>query len=308
MGRIRAATFPHLTREQLEAVQAAGLTAEQVRDMFPAPIASAVSTSIRAVPCYYRGTKFASTLEADWAATLDALSIAWQYEPEAVELPSGEWYRPDFYLPDCATWLEVKGAHDERLHKAMELGEAVAHPPECDGVWRGEPNRLKLQVQNTATERKLAEIIAAAPDGTTSVMVKVDRRPPHAGQPRTLRIDRIRRRIAIDRNTASALEPMFRISRKFRCCDASTDPWRLVVIGRAAVEGATTWESAQKLIVALINCNRCGKFSFMSESDMTPKCRRCGAVGNIASGLWGSGPHGGYKALRFIRAPRRGAE
>ena len=57
---------------------------------------------------------FRSTLEADWAATLDSLSIGWQYEPEGVQLPSGELHRPDFYLPGIATWLEVKGPHGER--------------------------------------------------------------------------------------------------------------------------------------------------------------------------------------------------
>lgn len=77
---------------------------------------------IRAVPVNYRGTRFRSTLEADWAATLDTLGItSWSYEPEAVRLPSGEHYRPDFWLPKRNTWLEVKGPHNLGLHKTIEL-------------------------------------------------------------------------------------------------------------------------------------------------------------------------------------------
>ena len=87
----------------------------------------------------YRGTLFRSTLEADWAATLDQLGITWQYEPEAVKLPSGPLYRPDFYLPRIATWLEVKGPHDDRIWKTEELAGAVCHQPECADDCHGEP-------------------------------------------------------------------------------------------------------------------------------------------------------------------------
>lgn len=86
---------------------------------------------LQAVPVTYRGVRFRSTLEADWAATLDWLGIIWQYEPEAVRLPSGDYYRCDFYLPEIATWLEVKGPHDERIGKAHELASAVSDDPTC---------------------------------------------------------------------------------------------------------------------------------------------------------------------------------
>jgi hypothetical protein len=88
--------------------------------------------AIRSVPQTYRGVRFRSTLEADWACTLDAYRVAWQYEPEAIQLPSGEFYRPDFYLPEIRSWLEVKGPHDERINKPEELRWAVACPTECD--------------------------------------------------------------------------------------------------------------------------------------------------------------------------------
>lgn len=80
----------------------------------------------------YSGVKFRSTLEADWAATLDSLDIVWQYEPSGITLPSGVRYRPDFFLPEIATWLEVKGPHNERITKAEQLQEAVRHHPNCD--------------------------------------------------------------------------------------------------------------------------------------------------------------------------------
>lgn len=83
---------------------------------------------ITSVPTTYAGVEFRSTLEADWAATLDSLGIVWQYEPEAVQLPSGAVYRPDFYLPRIATWLEVKGPHMQRVSKAYELAASVSDP------------------------------------------------------------------------------------------------------------------------------------------------------------------------------------
>ena len=86
---------------------------------------------IKAIPQTYAGVRFRSTLEADWAATLSGLEIRWQYEPEGIELPSGLLYRPDFYLPQLSTWLEVKGPHNERINKTIELAEAVMHHPDC---------------------------------------------------------------------------------------------------------------------------------------------------------------------------------
>lgn len=80
---------------------------------------------LRPIPTWYQGIKFASTLEADWAATFDDWGWFWQYEPEGIQLPSGTWYRPDFHLPDQKVWCEVKGPHNERISKAAELQEAL---------------------------------------------------------------------------------------------------------------------------------------------------------------------------------------
>ncbi len=84
--------------------------------------------TVEALPTVYRGTTFRSALEASWAATLDSLSIAWEYEPEMVTLPSGARYLPDFRLPEIGTWLEVKGTGVPRVEKAIEFGRSLA----CD--------------------------------------------------------------------------------------------------------------------------------------------------------------------------------
>lgn len=77
--------------------------------------------NIIAIPMNYRGTRFRSTLEADWAATFDWYEIYWEYEPIAITLSDGTQYRPDFYLPECHIWCEVKGPLDERIEKPRLL-------------------------------------------------------------------------------------------------------------------------------------------------------------------------------------------
>lgn len=81
--------------------------------------------NIKAVPLSYKGIKFRSSLEADWAATFDAVGIYWNYEPMALQLPSGQFYLPDFFLPTLHTWAEVKGPHWERIDKAIELRDTL---------------------------------------------------------------------------------------------------------------------------------------------------------------------------------------
>lgn len=75
---------------------------------------------IAAIPMEYRGVTYRSTLEADWAATMDALGWFYNYEPIALTF-GGIGYLPDFFVPNQNVWLEVKGPHDERIHKAERL-------------------------------------------------------------------------------------------------------------------------------------------------------------------------------------------
>jgi hypothetical protein len=97
-------------------------------------------TGIAALPTIYRGTQFRSLLEACWAATLDSLSITWEYEPETFDLPSGVKYLPDFHLTEIGTWLEVKGPGVPRIEKAYELGKMLAcgcKDFSCECSWPG---------------------------------------------------------------------------------------------------------------------------------------------------------------------------
>lgn len=76
---------------------------------------------LTALPTTYRGTRFRSTLEADWAATFDHLGWYWEYEPVALDLGAGMLYLPDFRLPGQRAWVEVKGPHDEGLDKTRQV-------------------------------------------------------------------------------------------------------------------------------------------------------------------------------------------
>ncbi|TGB11571.1 hypothetical protein [Streptomyces sp. MZ04] len=95
---------------------------------------------IAALPTIYRGIQFRSLLEACWSATLDSLGIAWEYEPQMFELPSGAKYLPDFHLTEIGVWLEVKGPGIPRVEKAYELGKMLACDcpiASCDCRWPG---------------------------------------------------------------------------------------------------------------------------------------------------------------------------
>lgn len=77
-------------------------------------------TAIRAIETRYAGCRFRSRTEARWAVFFDALGIAWEYEREGYELPSGR-YLPDFWLPRLGFWIEIKG------RAPTEHEEAFAH-------------------------------------------------------------------------------------------------------------------------------------------------------------------------------------
>lgn len=273
-------------------------------------------TRMDAVPMTYAGVDFRSTLEADWAAFLDTLAIAWQYEPEAVRLPTGEIYRPDFYLPECTTWLEVKGPHNDRIEKTYELGAAAEHYPECDGI--AHSFTLELSVTTDDKSRTIQKILAEAPDGETKVSLKrieiSDLIPPShvddgqaiGRRARTLWTMSGKRRVALDRATVLRLHEIGS-GIHITCCNYSNIPWRLVVIGRPAVRGVATFESAQHLDVHIIKCVDCGKYSFF-DMLMQWTCRRCNEGGKVYNGgLWYSGHKAtGGDCLAFTRAPRNG--
>jgi hypothetical protein len=97
---------------------------------------------ISVLPRNYARTDFRSSLEADWAATLDGLDLQWRYQPQVFELPGGERYLPHFWLPQIGTWIEVRGPGTAHTEKALEFAEMLAcrcPPAACVCAWEGGP-------------------------------------------------------------------------------------------------------------------------------------------------------------------------
>lgn len=84
---------------------------------------------MKVIPTEYRGIKYRSRTEARWAVFLDELRVPYAYEPEGFDL-GGEWYLPDFWLPNPGCYLEIKGvAPDERERRmATKLVKAARCP------------------------------------------------------------------------------------------------------------------------------------------------------------------------------------
>lgn len=83
------------------------------------------STRISAIPTEYRGTRFRSKLEANWARWLDDQKIRWAYEVQGFKM-GDTFYLPDFWLPEIRTVLEIKGILEPSLDKVFQLAAAAA--------------------------------------------------------------------------------------------------------------------------------------------------------------------------------------
>jgi hypothetical protein len=57
----------------------------------------------------YKGILFRSRLEARWALFFDKIRVPYQYEAEGYDL-NGDWYLPDFWIPQQDYFIEIKGA------------------------------------------------------------------------------------------------------------------------------------------------------------------------------------------------------
>lgn len=79
---------------------------------------------INAIETRYAGCRFRSRLEARWAVFFDTLGIRWEYEPQGFVI-DGQTYLPDFLLPQCGTWVEVKGHAEDLDHKLLEAAARV---------------------------------------------------------------------------------------------------------------------------------------------------------------------------------------
>ena len=85
--------------------------------------------SIKAIETVYNGYRFRSRLEARWAVFFDALGLEWEYEKEGFDLGGGQYYLPDFYLPQLGVcpsgvWVEIKG--QEPTERELELASRLA--------------------------------------------------------------------------------------------------------------------------------------------------------------------------------------
>ncbi|MGJ9384308.1 hypothetical protein [Salipaludibacillus sp. CF4.18] len=64
----------------------------------------------------YKGYKFRSRLEAQWAVFFETMNFAWEYiKPRNIEAKN--IYLPDFYLPERKTWIEISS----KIPRAEEL-------------------------------------------------------------------------------------------------------------------------------------------------------------------------------------------
>ena len=120
---------------------------------------------MKAIETEYKGYKFRSRLEARWAVFFDAIGIKWEYEPEGYQFEDGTMYLPDFYLPDLATYVEIKPESDkERIipSNGIKPKQNVALPrnkytdaawnfcTNCNAYWIvfGDPQTAIFELQN----------------------------------------------------------------------------------------------------------------------------------------------------------------
>jgi hypothetical protein len=92
--------------------------------------------TIKAIETRYKGYRFRSRLEARWAVWLDTLGLAWEYEKQGYDLPSGP-YLPDFWVPivifdhapGAGYWVEIKPfmPSEEELGLFAELSLFTGH-------------------------------------------------------------------------------------------------------------------------------------------------------------------------------------
>lgn len=97
-----------------------------------------MTPTVKAIETRYAGCRFRSRLEARWAVFFDTLNIPWQYEPQGFTLSDGRNYLPDFLLPECGTWIEVKGSPDAVDWDLLQLAaNDIAKHPHWDGCEQG---------------------------------------------------------------------------------------------------------------------------------------------------------------------------
>ena len=92
-------------------------------------------TKIKAIETEYNGYRFRSRLEARWAVFFDAMDLDYEYEPEGFELPGGQYYLPDFWIPmplhekgpNSGFWVEIKPTKPEKIEDNFLCNSLASH-------------------------------------------------------------------------------------------------------------------------------------------------------------------------------------
>ena len=93
-----------------------------------------MAAPLTAIPTEYNGVQMRSRFEANVALVFDQLRLRWQYEPKSFLFKEAGHYRPDFYLPDHRTWVEVRGYGDP--YNDMALWYMAGERNEDDSLTR----------------------------------------------------------------------------------------------------------------------------------------------------------------------------
>ena len=73
------------------------------------------------------GMYLRSGLEVLFVLGLKNFHMKFEYEPKVIKLKDGLRYRPDFYLPEIDTWVEVKGFMKGKDQEKLEAFAAMGH-------------------------------------------------------------------------------------------------------------------------------------------------------------------------------------
>jgi hypothetical protein len=90
---------------------------------------------IQSIETIVGDTRYRSRTEARWATFFEALGVDFDYEPERIQLSSGESYLPDFYLPQFKAYLEVKADNDAIVTAECARARRLAADRPAQRVW-----------------------------------------------------------------------------------------------------------------------------------------------------------------------------
>lgn len=78
-------------------------------------------------PVVYDGEYYLSETEATWAAYFDECGMPFEHEANTFELPAGDFYTPDFFLPEQDAYLEVKSGNidADAVYKIGKLARSL---------------------------------------------------------------------------------------------------------------------------------------------------------------------------------------